>query len=562
MTGVRRWLWIAAWPVGLAVVALGDVGFIVNGTEPWETVPLDIAIGLAAVVAGLLVWARHPGNLVGPLLYLWGVCHAAGGLWSFDWYLIGGPWWAHQPLLAEICIAIGALTTGFMVHAIFAYPTGRLETRIAWLAVGLGYLGSAIWAGASLLDRSPEPLVNVLFLMLALGGTVVIAWRWYRAGSAARRVYAPVLAAALFVATTGLILEVLTVATGSEQRWAYLAHSGAKFLLPIGFLFGMMRSRLDWFGVGDLLVQLDRLQPTCSLRDVLAKTLHDPSLEVAYWMPERGVFVDRSGVAVDVPTDGPRRAVKFVEGDGEQLAAIVHDPALEDDPRLVEAVASAARMSIEGERLQAKVRAQLEEVRASRARIVAAADGERRRLERDLHDGAQQRLLSLALMVRMARDRTDGDLQLCTLLEEAEKEAHEALAEMRELAHGIHPAILTSEGLESAVETLVERAPLPVRMTVAAERFPQELEITAYYLVSEALANAVKHSHATHVEIAIGRRNGTLLVEVADDGVGGADPDGTGLRGLADRVAAHDGRLTVSSEKGTGTVVRAELPTG
>ena len=257
----------------------------------------------------------------------------------------------------------------------------------------------------------------------------------------------------------------------------------------------------------------------------------------------------------------PGRAVTVLEHDGKRLAALVHDPALLDDPELVEAVGAAASLALENARLQAELRAQLAEVRASRARIVEAGDAERRRLERDLHDGAQQRLLGIRLALQLARGRlADGGAAVDELLAEADAEAVDALAELRALARGIHPAILTEEGLPAALAALARRAPVPVELTVAPERLPAPVEATAYFVTAEALANVAKHAHASRVTVDVTRANGRLAIEITDDGVGGADPDGAGLRGLRDRVEALDGRLRVDSPPGGGTRVTAAIP--
>jgi signal transduction histidine kinase len=244
----------------------------------------------------------------------------------------------------------------------------------------------------------------------------------------------------------------------------------------------------------------------------------------------------------------------------------VHDPALLEDPALVDAVGAATRLAVQNERLQAEVRAQLEEVRASRARIVEAADAERRKVERDLHDGAQQRLvtLSLALAEAQARLGPDGDPELAASLREAAEELRRALTEVRELARGIHPAILTEDGLVSALESLAEHSPVPATVSGSLDgRFAPAVEATAYFVVSEALANVGKYAEASEVRISVGRSNGHVTVEVRDDGVGGADPaKGSGLRGLADRVAAVGGRIEIDSPTGRGTTVSAQIPCG
>ena len=245
-------------------------------------------------------------------------------------------------------------------------------------------------------------------------------------------------------------------------------------------------------------------------------------------------------------------------------AAIVHDPALLDDPGLVAAVTSALRLAVENERLQGEVEAQLDEVRASRVRLVEASDAERQRIERDLHDGAQQRLVALTLALRLARTRAGEDIdpELAASLDEASTEARAALAELRELAHGIHPQILTGSGLGPAIESLAARAPIGVSVEVEPGRFPSAIEGAVYFAVSEALANVAKYAEAGHALVRSGWSAGTLTVEISDDGIGGADVGrGSGLRGLADRLAALDGSLEVVSPRGGGTRILGRIPT-
>jgi signal transduction histidine kinase len=252
--------------------------------------------------------------------------------------------------------------------------------------------------------------------------------------------------------------------------------------------------------------------------------------------------------------------VTLLERDGETLAAIVHDRALLEHPRLVDSVAAAARLALDNERLQAQLRTQLQELRESRARLVQTADSERRRLERDLHDGAQQRLLALGLALDLLRNRaTDEDTP--ALLDEAEQELAQALKELRELARGLHPAILTDQGLAAAARGLASRTAVPVTVDANGHRFPSAVETAGYYLIAEALTNISRYSQANEAWIKISAVDGVARIEVGDDGVGGADPTrGTGLAGLCDRILALDGSLHIQSEPGTGTTITAEIP--
>jgi signal transduction histidine kinase len=304
-----------------------------------------------------------------------------------------------------------------------------------------------------------------------------------------------------------------------------------------------------------------RTAPSGPVRELLAQSLGDATVSVAYWLPDRETFVDEAGHPVELPDIGSGRAWTAVERDGRRVAAIVHDAALDTGPELVNAAASAAALAIDNERLKADLRARVEELRESRLRIVEAGDEARRRLERDLHDGAQQQLVSLALDLRLLKAKV-GDEDAARMVDAMSEKLGAALAELRELARGIHPAILTDQGLAAAIDALANRAPLPVESEVdVEERLPAPVEAAAYFLVAEALTNVVKYARATVVHVAISRSAGGVDVLVEDDGIGGADLSaGTGLRGLQDRVAALDGTLAVDSPPGGGTRLRAHMP--
>jgi signal transduction histidine kinase len=297
------------------------------------------------------------------------------------------------------------------------------------------------------------------------------------------------------------------------------------------------------------------------VRELLAESLGDRSVAIAYWLPDRRAFVDEAGRPVDLPLPGSGRAWTAVERDGGRVAAIVHDAALDTSPELVQAAASASYLAIDNERLKADLRARLEELRVSRLRIVQAADEARRRIERDLHDGAQQELLALALELRVLRSRV-GDSDARPLIDGLATRLDVALGELRELARGIHPAILTRSGLTPAVTALAERALLPVEVDVRVDRrLPAAVEAAAYFVVAEALTNVARYAHASRATVQITMDGDDVLVSVSDDGVGGVDiTAGSGLRGLEDRLAAVDGRLEIDSRPGAGTRVTARIP--
>jgi signal transduction histidine kinase len=272
--------------------------------------------------------------------------------------------------------------------------------------------------------------------------------------------------------------------------------------------------------------------------------------------------VDYEGRPVELPAPGSGRVATVVERSGRRVAVILHDASLEDEPALVGAVVAAAGLALENERLQAELRARLADLRGSRARLVQVADMERRKIERDLHDGAQQRLVAISLSLALARRRFAAEPAVTAMLEQTSAELADALAELRELARGIHPTVLTERGLAAAIESLISRAPVPVELLDApAARLPSGIEAAAYYLVAEALTNVAKYAEASSAQVCVSRVDGSVVVEVADDGKGGADGRrGSGLRGLVDRVEALDGRLDVDSPPGAGTRIRATIP--
>ena len=335
--------------------------------------------------------------------------------------------------------------------------------------------------------------------------------------------------------------------------------------VPWVFLIGLVRSRVARAGaVSELLLRLGEAPGTGTLRCRLAEALGDRSLQLVFWLDDKSRWVDSEGHTVELPADGdPARAWTPVELEGRRVGAIVHDVTLSDDPELLGSVAAAAGLAMENERLQAQLRARVEELRASRARIVEAGTQERRRLERNLHDGAQQRLVALSLTLRLAQGKLRKDPEKADeLLDGAQEELTLALGELRELARGIHPAVLSDRGLGAALEALAGRAPIEVDLAeLPRDRLPEPIEAAAYFVVAEALTNVVKYAHASQATVRVSPVNGHAVVEVADDGIGGADPDrGSGLRGLADRVSALDGRMQLDSPAGSGTRLRAEIP--
>ncbi len=415
----------------------------------------------------------------------------------------------------------------------------------------------------ALLTEARISLVVIAAAVLAL-----VVRRWRRSSGPTRRALNPLWFAGL---ATGAAL-ILGALPGFAPLSASRASAAAAVVtviwlcVPVALLADLVRIRRSRSAVADLVVALGRAPGPAGVRQALTEALGDPTLCVCYWSPDTRSFVDENGRPADpVPPAG--RAATEVTADGAPLARLVYGGELLDQRPLLDAVIAAARLALENARLQAALAAQLEEVRASRARIVQAGLDERRKVERNLHDGAQQRLLALSLTIAMISDQrtaAPGDLpRLSRLLEAARGEIRAAIGELRELGRGIHPAVLANEGLAAAAETLAALAPLPVTVRIEPGRYPAAVEAGAYFVIAEALANIAHHARASRAEITARRAGGQLIVEIGDDGIGGAPAcGGTGLTGLADRVAALGGQLTVTSPAGHGTTILAGLPCG
>ena len=482
-------------------------------------------------------------------------------------------------------LALIALPYAILFHVLLAFPTGRIGSRGARALAAVAYAVATVgwWAclvledtGAFGLPANPlliadEPgafdalsrgrLAIVAVLIAAL--LAVLARRLAAASRAQRRALLPVYVSGglvLLLYAVWAVFGVLDAAPGTQETLEE-ARIVALAIVPFAFLAGLLRSRVAGaIALAELVARLGGETRRGAVRDALADALGDHTLELAYWLPEAGEWVDASGARFEARRG---RAQTPVELDGRPVALLVHETASDDDRELVRAVGAAAALALENERLDAELRANVKELRASRARIVESADAARRKLERDLHDGAQQQLVALALHLRIARSRVDRDPAAAgELLEAAAAELDTAIRELRELARGIHPAVLSDHGLVSALESLAGRLPLPVEIDAdVQERLPRPVEAAAYFVVAEAMTNVARYSGADSARISVVRQNGAVVVRVSDDGTGGADPaDGSGLRGLADRVAALDGRLRVDSPPGVGTTVEAIIP--
>jgi len=514
------------------------------------------------VLCGLIAWWRRPESRFGPLLIAAGFAPALSRLAQAD-----------NEALQTIGTGLLLLPPVMFLHVFLAYPSGRLVRRFDRYLVIAGYAAVLVLdlvrgllesTGQDAAANGARAAQRAAVVLVVLGALGALAWR--RQSSRHKSSRSPELLAACFgLALVGLAVGIVMLILGAPgthvMRWVAFGLVGTA---PILLLIGHLRAGLARSAVGDFFVDLGSDPDPAELRDALARALRDPSVALVYWLPEFGTYADLNGRAVSLPAPGEGQAVTMIDREGAHIAALLHDPALKEEPKLLDAVTAAAGIALENGRLHAELKARLEELRGSRARIVEAAQKERQRLERNLHDGAQQRLVALSLEMSLIESEVARDSPARGRLDQAKREIAASLEELREIARGIHPAVVTGHGLGVALEQLAARAALPVRLTVVvAGRLPEQVEVTGYYVVSESLTNAGKYAHASTATVDVSQTNGLLLVEVTDDGVGGADSErGTGLRGLADRVEALGGRLRVWSPNGGGTRVRAEIPCG
>jgi signal transduction histidine kinase len=568
---------------GLAVLwALAIGGFMAAGvsvalaltsdhlTEPGLQAALLDWVSLPYILGGLIAWRRRRDSRFGPLM-------VAAGFAMF----VSSLQWTSAALPYTVGLAFDLLPPALFIHVFLAFPSGRLERPVERVIVAAAYaagfgvqllkmaLGGV--GGDNLITIAAEPsaaltiqkIQLITLSVLALAAVALLVARRRAGGRPLRR------SVALLVDSFALALVMiaaLLLAGAFELVGAFETIRRVTFgvvgIAPVAFLIGLLDAKLARSSVGDLVVELDADPNPPELRDALARALGDPSLTLVYWLPEFECWADHDGRPVALPEPDSARATTLIDRDGQHLAALLHNPSLRDEPELLNAVTAAAAIALENGRLHVELRARVEELKGSRQRVIDAGQQERRRLERNLHDGAQQRLIALSLELGQLEERLGADPVARSRLDQARSEIALSLEELRDVARGIHPAVVSGHGLAVGLESLAARAPVPVRLDVELDgRVDERIEVAAYYVVCESLANVGKHARASSASVAVSRANGELVVEVVDDGVGGADSEsGTGLRGLADRVEALGGRLRVWTPRGEGTRVRADIP--
>lgn len=562
-TAVELWLWAR------------------YGSQPWAVTASNVAVPACFTAAGMVAWRLRPRSRIGPWMLVMALAITITNLntgFAYETEMPG----------RELTVLLGlpAYWMQFVVGArlFLTYPTGRFTSVVDRRIVAVGFAVSTVGAILLLLTKTPLPLcagwcgrsplavtsdpglylgirTGLLIFWIVLAGIVlvIVARRTIQAPSRRRRALTLMTGAAAFTILLLLAQQLRLIAIyaagatspvadylGIGMGWA------AVVALPVAFMLGLLRERLEFASVGSLVgalasVSADRVE--AALRDVL----RDPGLRVAFPIP--GGLLDASGQPFEPEPDQATMPL----GD-PPVAILFHDPDLAEQRDLLSAAGTAARLALDNARLNAEVRAQLTEIRAASQRVVAAADAERQRLERDLHDGAQQRLLGVGLALSSLRQRLDdADQGMVNVLED---ELRVAIRELRDIAHGIRPAVLTDQGLAPALAGLARQCAVPVSLDVhVPKRLDPSVEATAYYIVSEALQNVAKHSGATSAQIHVTDTANGLIVDIHDDGRGGAAVQrGRGLHGLADRAEASGGRFELSSSPGIGTHLHIELP--
>ena len=514
----------------------------------------------ARIIADLaLAWSLVAGSLITLQLRRWRA--AAWLLTAASFALLGADLaWTDTRVVGTIGVLFGWLWAAILVQLVLTFPGGRPWSLAARFFIPAAYVvalgGQAVVAFVSSHEDVVQRAQEIAALALATAVLVLAVQHLLVLQGPGRRAHAPLLFAAAASAATAVgSLGWLLAADTSSSALNTLARVVA-ISLPIGVVWGIAWSRLHRPLASELVVDLST--EAADMRARLARTLGDPTLELVYRLDD-GRYVDAAGQGVELHDDDDRAVTALALG-GEEIAVLVHDPALLDEPGLVESVRATAGLVLENERLAAQVRYQLVEVRASRARIVAAGDAERRRIERDLHDGAQQRLV--ALSVTLGLEATRADDGAAGAFSRAQDEIEQVIAELRELARGIHPTLLRDEGLEAAVASLARRTPVPVAVgSSVAVSIPDSVALAAYFVVAEALANVAKHASATEASVVLEHDGAALSVTVHDNGIGGARLEpGAGLAGLRDRLDALDATLAIDSPPRGGTTIRAEFP--
>jgi signal transduction histidine kinase len=560
----------------LAVTGVGIRAKLLDGGYDTTDIVLDLSSSALLFGCGIGLRSTALHRRMGSLLVATGLAYSA------EDFITG-----NGRLVYSLGALLVAASAPVLLHAVLAFPSGRLESRVARVDVAVAYATAFVLEPMRALARPgpyvhgfnaacacPRPYVRLpsdwygtvvtlsdaALAVVASVAVVVLLDRWRRTSRVARRGSAPFLAVATLTAVCtaleGLLLMPYHVGwhVGTAPIVPALTTVAdiAEYALPLVIVFGLLHGRLLRGGAGSVALAVAASGDPVVLRDALATALHDPTLRVGF--PVGGRFEDVDGVALTDPPPAGRMNLPLGPGDAV-LALVQHDAALADSPELLASVGAAATLALDNVRLQQDLERRLAEITFTRRRVVQAADDARRRVERDLHDGAQQRLLALAMLLK------NPDAQDADHLRGAADQVLATLHELRDLARGIYPTALAEAGLPAALASLVDHTPVAARLECGPiPRLPPEVEHAAYFTASEGLANALKHSCAGAIVVRVVVEGDALCLEVRDDGCGGADPASSGLRGVRDRLLAVDGALGIVSPPGGGTTLTARIP--
>lgn len=566
---------VAVWLAAGAVMALGlatgwaAAGSTLPGAPTTAVVVADVAAGWSFAWVGAALWTRYRSKWTGGLAIAVGL---AIFLPDIRWFESSVPWTLGS-VLSDIHLVL-------LAWLVLAFPDGRLDrterlfvTSVGFYFVMLSVAGHLFQVPVPGCEECPSSFLLIrvdaglndqiwgigqVVNLVIVGALVALIIRKRNSSTrAGRRALGPVIWA-LWPIAFALVLAFLEPLVGfadSGSQAVLIIERLALIAFPAALVVGVVRSRLDQARVGDLALALEDTVTSSDLEARIGEALGDPSARLVFRSDGGQGLIDARGRPIEIGSDRAKAAIHT--DDGVDLGAIIHDPAV--DETLIASVSAAATLAVRNESLRAELRRQLLEVERSRERIAEAALDERRRIERDLHDGAQQGLLALGASLSSIRAKTDGEVG--GLLDEAIEDLKSTVDSLRDLARGVHPPVLSDRGLAPAIKSLAERSPVAVEVDVLSDRFRPAVEAAAYFLVAEALANTARHANASSVAVAAARVDGWLTIDISDDGSGGADLGrGTGLQGLTDRVEALGGELIISSPPGGGTTLLARLP--
>jgi signal transduction histidine kinase len=567
----------------LALVMLGVVSLILvfvavaltidSGNVPLWGVLLLYALVVEYLVVGLLGWRRRPHNRLGPIIVVGGIAVLLSGFGSVA-----------TPALVAVGIVVATLPLGMIVHLLLAFPSGRLITRSSLLIVIASYAvclvlqvplylfaadGPVPGDPLAIADRpdlvaAGQTVQSLCGALVMVATTVVLVGRLREATPRQRRVLAPLDAYGIIAVLCVPVTSILSRAADLDADLVTVIQIVLLAGVPLAFTWSIQRGGFSPAGEIDALAVRLGAEATgrSSVDLALAETLGDPSLQVVYAVAD-GRPVDGAGRSFDIENPGPRRRAAAVHIGPRPVAWIVYDASLIADPGYVESAGQVAALALERERLTAELVVRSRELEQSRARIIETGDDERRRIAQDLHDGLQSQLVLLALRAGLLTEVDGASPEVVRRATQLRRELDSAAAELRRLVHGLMPALLVERGLYAATEDLVALTPLPTDLLLEGSDadLPDTVKSAAYFVVAEGLANALKHSGAGRMSVGLDRVDGTLRIEVADNGIGGAvATGGAGLRGLSDRIDGLGGRLLIDSPPAQGTRIVAEVP--